>query len=164
MDWIDATLRRYQAQERLVSSFNFPRLSNHYSDTRLSNVNAIVVNERIPLPPLTQLGIRGLSAFEKIEMVGPTYKNSDFIHSDSQSESVHFHELIHTVQWDTLGPENFLLAYGVLLALYEYRATPFEGIAYGLQGSFESKFLEGNVEKLVEHHTKKVWNEVEKYL
>ena len=44
-----------------------------------------------------------------------------------QFERLHFHELIHVVQWLTLGPERFLMAYADGLERFGYSQKPFSG-------------------------------------
>ena len=56
-----------------------------------------------------------------------------------RDESLHFHELVHVVQWQHLGPERFIMAYalGHLLS-GGYRTNPLEEMAYGLQARFDA--------------------------
>jgi len=52
-------------------------------------------------------------------------------------ESIHFHELVHIIQWDELGAEKFILTYGINLLASGYRQHPLEAIAYDLQAEFD---------------------------
>lgn len=48
-------------------------------------------------------------SFEKADVAGTTYKDTYFIkRQNCFDESLHFHELVHVVQWDYLGVEKFL--------------------------------------------------------
>lgn len=60
-------------------------------------------------------------------------------HAYERDESLHFHELVHVVQWQHLGPERFIMAYalGHLLS-GGYRTNPLEEMAYGLQARFDA--------------------------
>ncbi len=53
-------------------------------------------------------------------MAGITYKDTYFINHLHQTESLHFHELVHVVQWDWLWVDDFLLAYGAGLMQFSY--------------------------------------------
>lgn len=52
-------------------------------------------------------------------------------------ESLHFHELVHVIQWRLLGPEGFLALYADGLERFGYRNSPLEVMAYELQDKFE---------------------------
>lgn len=64
-------------------------------------------------------------------------------------EGLHFHELIHVVQWRVLGPERFLAAYADGLEKFGYRASPLEAMAYDAQAAFVQSTQIFNAEKLV---------------
>ena len=49
------------------------------------------------------------------------------------NEALHFHELIHVVQWRLLGPERFIALYAEGLERFGYRSSPLEVIAYDLE-------------------------------
>ena len=55
---------------------------------------------------------------------------------DVAAERLHFHELIHVVQWRLLGPETFLAAYAAGLETFGYRESPLEIMAYNAEASF----------------------------
>lgn len=77
-------------------------------------------------------------SFEKQEMAGITFKDTYFLRTSSAlDESVHFHELVHVVQWGALGPESFLLLYAEGLAKPGYAGSPLERIAYRHQERFD---------------------------
>ena len=83
-------------------------------------------------------GLLGFDAFENMTAEAVTYKDTFFVASPlERNESVHFHELVHVVQWDTLGPESFLLPYGLGLAQSGYHESRLEQMAYGLQTMFD---------------------------
>ena len=52
-------------------------------------------------------------------------------------ESLHFHELVHVVQWSALGPEKFLACYADGLERFGYLRSPLELMAFRLQRRFE---------------------------
>ena len=71
-------------------------------------------------------------------MAGITYFDTYFVRSDeARRESLHFHELVHVVQWGVLGPERFLASYADGLERFGYRHSPLEEMAYDLQTRFD---------------------------
>ncbi len=73
-----------------------------------------------------------------MEAGGITYLDTYFVRADeAQSESLHFHELVHVIQWRLLGPEKFLALYADGLERFGYRNSPLEVMAYELQERFE---------------------------
>jgi len=96
----------------------------------------------------------GLPEFSDIENMIPsgiTYKDTCFV-QDSQmmNESLHFHELIHIVQWAHLGVERFLLDYAAGLAAHGYSNSPLEKMAYGLQNYFDQNGKTADVEAFIQ--------------
>ena len=77
---------------------------------------------------------------EQGEAGGITFKDTYFVrHRLAADEGLHFHELIHVVQWRYLGPERFLAAYAAgHLGAGGYRDNPLEAIAHALQARFEA--------------------------
>jgi hypothetical protein len=67
-------------------------------------------------------------------------------------ERLHFHELIHVVQWRSLGPETFLAAYAAGLEIFGYRDSPLESIAYNAEALFSQSDDLFDAEKLVTDH------------
>ena len=71
-------------------------------------------------------------------MGGITYLDTYFLlPGGADDESLHFHELVHVIQWRVLGPENFLLLYAADLAERGYSDSPLEAMAYGHQQRFD---------------------------
>lgn len=55
---------------------------------------------------------------------------------EAERESLHFHELVHVVQWQVLGPERFLARYADGLERHGYRTSPLEVMAYEQEAQF----------------------------
>ena len=90
------------------------------------------------MPPLSAMGLDRFRSFEQMDAGGITYLNTYFIRADqSHAESLHFHELVHVIQWRLLGPERFLALYADGLERFGYRESPLEVMAYELQDRFE---------------------------
>ena len=112
-DWIEQTLERHRPNATPVISFAFPRLSSVYPHDLLARAKAVVVPGKVPFPPLSRLGLPEFSELENMQTTGITFNDTFFVHHRHQSESLHFHELVHVIQWEILGVDNFLIAYGV---------------------------------------------------
>jgi hypothetical protein len=101
---------------------------------------------------------------EQARFTGATFKDTVFIQvgQPSESESLHFHELVHVVQWNQLGVDNFLLAYGIGLLQFGYRESPLEQMAYSLQAQFDEGSLQPTLATAteIEKHTEAIWGQV----
>ena len=150
--WIDALLARHRAAAVPVASLRFERLGLCYHPDTLQHAFVVLV-DRVPTPPLTSLGLPGFAAFEHMDASGITYGDTFFVERAlAQDESLHFHELVHVVQWRLLGARDFLLAYAAGLATPDgYAGNPLEVIAYGLQEQFERGAV-FRAEPLIEQH------------
>ncbi len=93
-------------------------------------------------------------------LTGITYKDTFFINQNHRTESLHFHELTHVVQWERLGIDNFLLAYGVGLMQFGYEKSPLEQMAYTLQRNFEIGTIPNGIIDLIHQQTDDIWSQV----
>ena len=147
--WIRQTLDAHSDEARTVSSLGFPRLSQYFSESLLSSTKAVVV-DRVPMPPLSSLGLGQFVSFENGDYNGVTYLDTFFVRRDSASaERLYFHELIHVVQWRLLGPEKFLALYAVGLETQGYRDSPLEVMAYNTEELFVQSGQVFDAESLV---------------
>jgi hypothetical protein len=136
--WIRATLAAHERDARSVASAGFRRLPRYFSDELLASARFAAV-DRIPMPPLAELGLRRFAAFALSDPDGITYLDTFFVRRGrATDEGLHLHELIHVVQWRLLGPENFLAAYAAGLEAFGYRDSPLERMAYDAQAAFAS--------------------------
>jgi hypothetical protein len=116
LNWIDQTLDAHADEKRAVSSFKFLRLPNYFSGRLLDNA-FVVPADQLPVPPLSAFGLREFADLENQSVSGITYKDTYFVQRSSiLDESVHFHELVYVIQWQFLGPRDFLLLYADGLA------------------------------------------------
>jgi hypothetical protein len=136
--WINHTLAAHATQARSVASLGFTRLGSYYSTGLLTSATAIPVVS-VPVPPLASMKLTGLDEFENLNAAGITYLSSFFVRLGYEhDESLHFHELVHVVQWQHLGPERFIMAYALgHLLTGGYRTNPLEEMAYTLQARFD---------------------------
>src|SRR5262245_61151877 len=111
LGWIDTTLKTYAGNASTVLSRGFPRLPLYFSADTLTSAKVVLV-DKLPIPPLSSWGLTRFADFERGNFSGVTYLNTFFIkRGDEKDEAIHFHELIHVVQWRVLGPEQFLRLY-----------------------------------------------------
>jgi hypothetical protein len=105
--WIRSTLTVHSGAARTVASCGFPRLPFYFSAETLALAKVILV-DRLPLPPLSSWGLTQFADFERSEPDGITYLDTFFLKRNQwKNEALHFHELIHVIQWRILGPETF---------------------------------------------------------
>lgn len=147
--WIRQTLAAHSNQAKAVSSLGFPRLSQYFSEGLLASTKVVII-ERVPRPPLSSMGLSRFAEFERGDYEGITYLDTFFVKRRSATaESLHFHELIHVVQWRILGPETFLATYAAGLETFGYRASPLENMAYNAEATFCRSNEIFDAEKLV---------------
>ena len=136
--WVRETLRTHQTRARPVDACGFSRLPRYFSPQLLAYAKVVAIGAP-PMLPLTRLGLPQFAAFEQMAPLGITYLDTFFIRTgEERNESLHFHELIHVVQWRLLGPEGFLLAYASGLVEPGYRDSSLEVMAYDAQARFEA--------------------------
>jgi hypothetical protein len=137
LDWIRQTLATHRNRAQPVASLGFARLPRYFSPALLDSSRVVVV-ERLPVPPLTRLGLPQFAEMERFQLGGITYFDTFFVTAgETANEALHFHELVHVVQWSLLGPERFMLRYAEGLATHGYRDSPLEVMAYDLEERFK---------------------------
>ncbi len=150
IEWIRNTLAQHASAARSVATLGFRRLPHYYRQNTLTAAKAVVVL-KLPVPPLSAMGLDRFSSFEKMDAGGITYLDTYFVRADQgHIESLHFHELVHIIQWRLLGPEMFLALYADGLERFGYRESPLEKMAYDLQARFEHEAQPFNVETACE--------------
>jgi hypothetical protein len=157
--WIDEFLSAHDPQTRAVSTLGFPRLPICFPQELLEHAKVIAVPS-VPFPPVARFGLPELAPFQQMSFAGITFRDTIVLQEGQVSESLHFHEMVHVVQWARLGATNFLLAYGVGLLQFGYENSPLEEMAYTLQQDFDSgKFPEG-LPGIIEARTDSIWESV----
>jgi hypothetical protein len=136
MAWIARTLDAHAREAQPVASQRFSRLPLYFGRELLASAKFVAV-ERVPMPPLIELGLSEFAVFERADNDGVTYLDTYFVKRHRASdEDLHFHELIHVIQWRLLGPEQFLSVYAAGLKAFGYRNSPLEVMAYDAEASF----------------------------
>jgi hypothetical protein len=151
--WIDGLLNQHKRYAKPVGSFGFQRLPSYFEAETLKRAFVVLVDS-VPIPPLAAFGLSLLADFETQDFQGITYQDVYFLkRACANDESLHLHELIHTIQWHVLGPEQFLLGYALGHAMSGgYQTNPFEEIAYDLQARFVEQPTPFKIEPLVLDH------------
>lgn len=160
-EWINHLLKHSSTQSIPLHSFNFRRLPSYFSSATIDSAKVVLVDE-IPVPPLFDFGLQELKDFEAGDYAGITYLDTYFIKRESEKdESLHFHELVHVVQWQMLGLQKFLLLYGAGIIQDGYRESPLEKMAYNYQRRFQDSLEIFDVENAVKKgldRINSVWN------
>ena len=159
-EWIEKTLEENRDHAVPVINLAFPRLSKVFPLDLLSRAKVVVVTGNVPFPPLSRMGLPEFAQMENMPMAGITYKDTFFVSHLHQTESLHFHELVHIVQWERLGVDDFLFAYGMGLMQIGYEDSPLERMAYSLQAKFDREVLPVNIIELIQQRTDAIWNSV----
>lgn len=159
-EWIDRTIRLSRKKSRPVIELNFPRINGVFPKKLLKKTRVVIVPDKPPFPPLNQMGLAELYSLEQLPIAGITYKDTFFVNRNHVTESLHFHELIHVVQWERLGMERFLLAYGVGLIQFGYKESPLEQMAYNLQRDFDREIVPDGIVELIYRKTDDLWSKV----
>ena len=149
MGWIQQTLLAHKTLARPVTAKNFRRLPLYFSKAQIEAAKFVVVN-RVPVPPLSSMGLSRFNEFERGDYDGVTYLDTYFLkRAGADDESLHFHEMIHVVQWRLLGAEFFVAMYAGGLEKFGYRNSPLEKMAYDAQELFSRSGPIFDAEKLV---------------
>jgi hypothetical protein len=132
-----------------VIEFHFVRLPLYFDPGLLETAKFIAI-DRLPMPPLSEMGLSRFAVFEQGDFNGITYLDRYFIKQTVVTEeAIHFHELIHVIQWRLLGPESFLAAYASGLDEFGYENSPFEKTAYDAEAAFKRSSPIFDAEKFV---------------
>ncbi len=156
--WIDRLLDAHANRACAVSTLGLTRLSACFPQELLERAKVVSV-ERVPFPPVDRFGLPELASTQQMSFEGITFKDTFFLQQGHTSEELHFHELVHVVQWARLGVDNFLLAYGIGLLSAGYAQSPLEQMAYALQRSFELGTAPQELVRIIEQGTDAIWNQ-----
>ncbi len=138
LGWIQNKLAEHAAHARAVASLGFKRLPLYFNPETPAVAKVVYVSS-VPAPPLSALGLPQFSDFENLNAAGITYLDTFFSREEMRgSESHHFHELVHVIQWQVLGPKMFIAAYADGLERIGYRQSPLEVMAYTLESVFRT--------------------------
>jgi hypothetical protein len=153
--WIDNLLLQYSSNVKCVADLGFSRLSQYFSKDILEAAKVVYI-DHLPQIPLSSMGLDQFKDFEQMKIDGVTYYDIFFVRSPLQGlECLHFHELVHVVQWRYLKPDRFLLFYGLQLLKNKYANSLLETMAYQLQLKFQNSTNPFDVESVVKSELEK---------
>jgi hypothetical protein len=142
--WMDALRAEHLPHSVAVTELGLPTLSDHFPAGMLDETRVVTVSE-MPFPPVAGYGLPEFEPMARTRMAAITFGRMYFVRPHAP-EGVHFHELVHVVQWNALGISDFLLTYAVGLLQHGYADSPLEAIAFELQERFERRALHGLVD------------------
>lgn len=155
--WMNEMLVSYEDRAVALDDFTYKKIKVVFPAPLRNQTKVIAVQDRIPMPPLDKIGLEVLMKLDPKNAIGITFKNRIFLLEQHCNEINCFHEMIHIVQWQRLGVERFLLAYGLHLALHGYDGNPFEQTAYNFQHKLESNELPMNFLETVKTQADSAW-------
>jgi|SRR5687768_7295771 hypothetical protein len=151
--WIRDLHAAHASRAQPVSCLGFARLAEVWPRELLEEARAVSV-ERVPYPPVAELGLPELEPMAQARWSGITFGHMYFVDEEDTTEATHFHELCHVVQWKTLGVRDFLVTYALGLLEHGYRQSPLEAVAYRLQRAFEAGLPQRDLVDVVAAHAR----------
>jgi len=148
---VDSVRGQYAAAAQPVAVVGFPRLPGYFSADVLQTARTVSVT-RIPFPPIVELGLDEFAGLMELGLAAVTFDDLIFVHQSLHTERVHFHELVHVLQWRALGVDRFMLTYGAGVIDHGYAHSPLEAIAYDLQSQFDRGLRIAELESTVAQH------------
>ncbi|GIU45615.1 hypothetical protein [Shewanella algidipiscicola] len=110
-----------------------------------------VVTDEIPKPDFLGLREAGLGGFIDMDVDGITYNDTYYVKKEAANElRLHFHELVHVLQWRELAPQGFIERYIREIQDFGYDNAPLEKMAYALDGHYQSKGRHLSIEQFVQ--------------
>lgn len=135
-NWIDSINEQYRSQR--ISCDRFSQQFEGFYPRSFLQRSYYVVTDDIPKPDMPALRGLGFDDFIDMPVNGITYKNTYYVIPSKVDElRLHFHELVHVVQWQTLGAQGFIQQYMHEILTHGYHEAPLELMAYALDDHFE---------------------------
>ena len=123
--WVDDLLAGHESSAKKVSAYGFRRLSQFFNPETIEAARCVEVDS-VPKIPWKEFSLPVPEGMD-IDFEGITFRNTYFLkRKEANQESLHFHEMVHTVQWQMLGNDLFPLIY----------------VLDALKGSYETNILE----------------------
>ena len=133
--WIDETLDNCASEK--VACKRFAADFRGYYEPEFLATSYYVVVPQLPKPDFPELRQLGFGDLIDADFNGITYKNTYFVKQGKERNlNLHFHELVHVVQWQILGAEAFIIRYMDEILRYGYEDAPLEKLAYALEDHF----------------------------
>jgi hypothetical protein len=133
--WIKNTNNQHKDIRKPCSIFQ-DQFAGFY-DYSFLKYRYFVVTAQLPFPSEDLVESIGLKGFDINAMDAITYDNTYYVRpSHRENLSLHFHELVHCVQWKILGKSRFLKRYINEVNEFGYKKAPLEDIAYSLEADY----------------------------
>ena len=146
--WIHQVNSSHKEVRRSCSIFE-EHFNGFYSPEFMKTAFFVVTDE-IPKPDFPGLREAGLGDFIDMDLAGITYNDTYYLKKEAANElRVHFHELVHVLQWRELAPQGFIERYIREIQYFGYNNSPLEKMAYALDGHYQSKGRHLSVEQFV---------------
>ncbi len=149
--WIDELHTQCRDQTVPVGEMEFRRLRRHFPSALLASTRVAEVAD-LPFPPLSKYGISEFGPVEHLPSPAISFGDIFFVYRGESSEATYFREMVHVVQWNTLGLRDFLLTYGLGVLHYGFAENPLEAIAWDLHARFEQRRAPARVAPVVVRH------------
>lgn len=147
-EWIHQMNSSHKDVRRPCSVFE-EHFNGFYSPGFLKTAFFVVTDE-IPKPDFPGLRDSGLADFIDMDVEGITYNDTYYVKKEAENELwLHFHELVHVLQWRVLAPQGFIERYIREIQDFGYDNAPLEKMAYDLDGHYQSKGRHLSVEQFV---------------
>jgi len=150
--WASMLIDETADKKTPCSTFN-DHFQGFYSRELLAETHFVII-DRIPTPPLSHTLLHaGKLDFSKVS--GLTLGSTYFVRqSESHNLQIHFHELVHVIQWRLLTTHGFLTRYIKEVVEHGYRNAPLEIMAYDLDNRFQQGARPFDVESAVKKYIK----------
>lgn len=136
--WIDSTNRIHRPLR-----CSCLELTNHlggFFDSAELGTAGFVVTEYLPQPPREVVQQLGLAELIGPGVLGLTLDDTYYLKPQAAGRlSLHFHELVHVLQWQQLGAAGFVARYLAEIAQHGYRQAPLEQVAYSLEQRYRDE-------------------------
>lgn len=157
MRWVRSTVAAHAPDAERLDALPVAGALPQVSASLLARTKRVVVDD-MPQPPLEAWKISGVGDIGWGLASGLALMQMIFIRRGREDDpSLLFHELVHVIQWETLGPRRFLILYGVMLLELGYADHPLEIMAYELQERFDRGQAAFDIEPIVRRRTIAAW-------
>lgn len=147
-EWTQHVNSSHREMRRSCSVFE-EDFNGFYSADFLKTAFFVVIDE-VPKPDFPGLREAGLGDFIDLDVRGITYNDTYYLKKEAANDlRIHFHELVHVLQWRELAPQGFIERYIREIQKFGYDNAPLERVAYALDEHYQRKGRPLSVENFV---------------
>ena len=147
-NWINETNKEYAGAR--ISCARFENVFSGFYPPETLKDAYFVVADSVPKPDYPELRSLGFGNFIDMPVRGITYKNTYYITRGEECDlQLHFHELVHVVQWEQLGASNFISRYMQEILNHGYDEAPLEKMAYSLDRHYAAGRMKMDIPSFV---------------